>query len=116
MIAACRAPRRPAALTLVMALLHSAPALAQQQDARGVSAGVETTRDRFHYRFENPSSFGTVELVPHEFTQTYWADNQWVALRARFGPVSEEEMGRQAAEQGYQLTCFAEPAGAVRCE
>src|SRR5438067_5510316 len=38
------------------------------------------------------------------------------ALRARFGPVSEEEMGRQAAEQGYQLTCFAEPAGAVRCE
>src|SRR5438105_10431901 len=38
------------------------------------------------------------------------------ALRARFGPVSEEEMGRRAAETGYELTCFAEPAGALRCE
>ena len=38
------------------------------------------------------------------------------ALRVRFGPVSEEEMGRRAAESGYELTCFAEPAGALRCE
>jgi hypothetical protein len=38
------------------------------------------------------------------------------ALRARFGDVSEEEMGRQAAESGYQLTCFAEPSGPVRCQ
>ena len=38
------------------------------------------------------------------------------ALRARFGPVSEEEMGRRAAETGYELTCFAEPAGPVRCQ
>src|SRR5919201_3188194 len=38
------------------------------------------------------------------------------ALRVRFGPVSEEEMGRRAAESGYELTCLAEPAGALRCE
>src|SRR5207245_1130260 len=38
------------------------------------------------------------------------------AVHARFGPVSEEEMGRRAAESGYELTCFAEPAGALRCE
>src|SRR5438445_8813904 len=38
------------------------------------------------------------------------------ALHARFGAVSEEEMGRRAAESGYELTCFAEPAGALRCE
>jgi hypothetical protein len=38
------------------------------------------------------------------------------ALRARFGPVTEEEMGRLAAASGYELTCFAEPAGALRCE
>ena len=118
MIAACRAPRRPAALTLVMALLHSAPALAQQQDARGVSAGVETTRDRFHYRFENPSSFGTVELVPHEFTQTYWADNQWVALRARFGPSgrvfqSEIAVSRRRATRGDDYDTFFQATGDV---
>ena len=38
------------------------------------------------------------------------------ALRRRFGDVSEEEMGRLAAQSGYELTCFAEPLGAVRCE
>ena len=43
-------------------------------------------------------------------------DTAQSALRARFGDVSEEEMGRRAAESGYELTCFAEPAGALRCE
>ncbi len=38
------------------------------------------------------------------------------ALQSRFGAVSEEEMSRRAAEAGYQLTCFAEPEGNVRCE
>jgi hypothetical protein len=38
------------------------------------------------------------------------------ALRTRFGPVSAEEMGRRAAESGYELTCFAEPSGPLRCE
>ena len=38
------------------------------------------------------------------------------ALRARFGAIPEEEMARQAAEAGYELTCFAEPAGSVRCQ
>jgi len=35
------------------------------------------------------------------------------ALRARFGAVGEEEMGRRAAESGYELTCFAEAGGAI---
>jgi hypothetical protein len=38
------------------------------------------------------------------------------ALRARFGAVSEQEMGRRAAETGYELTCFAEPLGSIRCQ
>ena len=38
------------------------------------------------------------------------------SLLARFGSVSDEEMGRRAAETGYELTCFAEPSGALRCE
>ncbi|HUJ25864.1 MAG TPA: hypothetical protein VLW85_07595 [Myxococcales bacterium] len=38
------------------------------------------------------------------------------ALRQRFGPVSPEEMARRAAETGYELTCFAEPSGPLRCE
>ena len=39
-----------------------------------------------------------------------------LALLSRFGSVSDEEMGRRAAESGYELTCFAEPAGSLRCE
>jgi hypothetical protein len=38
------------------------------------------------------------------------------ALRAHFGAVSEEEMSRRAAEAGYELTCFAEPSGHIRCQ
>ena len=38
------------------------------------------------------------------------------ALRARFGPIAEDEMARRAAETGYELTCFAEPTGALRCQ
>ena len=38
------------------------------------------------------------------------------ALHARFGSIGEAEMGRRAAESGYELTCFAEPAGPLRCE
>jgi len=38
------------------------------------------------------------------------------ALRARFGAVSEQEMGRLAAQSGYELTCFAEPLGSIRCQ
>src|SRR3954468_1623574 len=38
------------------------------------------------------------------------------ALRSRFGPIAEEEMARRAAESGYELTCFAEPGGALRCQ
>jgi hypothetical protein len=43
-------------------------------------------------------------------------DRAHAALAARFGPVSEEEMGRQAEETGYQVRCYAEPGGLIRCE
>jgi hypothetical protein len=38
------------------------------------------------------------------------------ALRARFGPIPEEQMALRAAEAGYELTCFAEPTGSLRCQ
>ena len=54
--------------------------------------GVEYQRDRFDYRFENPSSFNTAELVPHVFEQHYDADNVWLTGRVRF------MLGRRAFE------------------
>jgi hypothetical protein len=43
-------------------------------------------------------------------------DQAQAALQRRFGAISEEEMGEKAAEAGYELTCFAEPEGNVRCQ
>lgn len=43
-------------------------------------------------------------------------DEAQSALRARFGPVSMEEIGKLAAASGTELTCFGEPAGALRCQ
>jgi hypothetical protein len=67
----------------LLLVLIAAPAFAQSEPT-GISIAYERARDRVHYRFENPSSLGTEELIPHEFTQTYWGDNQWVVVRAAF--------------------------------
>jgi hypothetical protein len=59
------------------------------------SVGWEVHRDRYHYRFENPSSFDTSYLVPHFYQQDYDADNAWLRLRGRyrvFGRVWETSL------------------------
>jgi hypothetical protein len=38
------------------------------------------------------------------------------ALAARFGAGTEAEVAQRASEANYELTCFAEPDGPVRCE
>jgi hypothetical protein len=43
-------------------------------------------------------------------------DRAQSALVARFGPIAQEDMAQKAAAAGYQLTCFAEAAGAVHCQ
>lgn len=103
---------------LAIAALRSAPVAAQQREPGGISVAVETTRDRFHYRFENPSSFGTVELVPHEFTQTYWGDNQWLVVRARFNAgahLFESEIAAtpQKTARGDDYDTFRQPSGDI---
>jgi hypothetical protein len=56
------------------------------------------------------------ELVLQVLLTDRLHDTARSTLRGRFGDVSEEEMGRRAAESGYELTCFAEPSGTVRCQ
>ncbi|MFL5408734.1 MAG: hypothetical protein ACJ79O_23185 [Myxococcales bacterium] len=43
-------------------------------------------------------------------------DRAQTALVARFGPVSQEEMAQKASDAGYELSCFADPNGPVRCQ
>lgn len=59
-------------------------ALSIDARAQSVSVGVEAARDRFAYRFDNPSSFDTPQLVPHFFEQTYVADNVWLVAAVRY--------------------------------
>jgi hypothetical protein len=56
------------------------------------------------------------ELVLQVLLSPVLPDLAHSALRARFGPIPEEEMARRAAESGYELTCFADPAGPLRCQ
>lgn len=63
-----------------------------QAPAASVAVTVEPRTESLRYRFANPSSFDTEELVPHFFEQTYDTANLWVGARARyrvFGRVLE---------------------------
>ena len=54
------------------------------------------------------------------FLQAYLSptlpDRAQSTLAARFGPIAQEEMARKAAQAGYELKCYAEPTGVIRCE
>jgi hypothetical protein len=72
-------------LAAVVALLTLIPAVASpQSEPASITAGYEAAYDRFRYRFENPSTFDSAELIPHNFEQTYWGDNQWLTISARY--------------------------------
>lgn len=79
-----------------------------------ITAGYEAHRDRFHYTFRNPSNIDTDTLVPHSFTQTYVADNQWLVAAVRF-PFGGEHMETEVAftperqTLGWDLDTFYDP-------
>jgi hypothetical protein len=111
---------------LVVSLAHtgiqagpSAPAVtAGARAPTSWTVGVEYLRDRFDYRFENPSTAGTAELVPHFFEQRHDADNVWFTGRVRFTLGSrafETEGGVSAAATGVSsdYDTFFQPDGNV---
>jgi hypothetical protein len=71
-------PAPPPARQAPSAAAPAAPAPARWE------VGFEYQRDRFDYRFENASNFGTPETVPHVFEQRYGADNAWLSARLFF--------------------------------
>ena len=56
---------------MALTALVAAIVIAQAQPAWTISVSIEPARESLRYRFDNPSSFNTVELVPHFFEQTY---------------------------------------------
>jgi hypothetical protein len=106
-------------LVTLFVLVGANVALAQNATpAPGVSVSYEATRDRFHYRFENPSSFDTAELVPHEFQQTYWGDNHWLTVRATYRAgtralTTEFAATPQRTTRGDDFDTFFQPSGDI---
>jgi hypothetical protein len=103
---------------LAAVLIALAPAAAAaQSEAPAVTASYEAAYDRFHYYFENPSSFD-MGLVPHNFKQTYWADNHWAIVTARYriaGIAMETEFGAtpSRATRGDDVDTFFQSNGDV---
>lgn len=84
---------------------EASPAVAAAPQTARWALGVEYRRDRFDYRFENPSSFNTAELVPHVFEQRYDADNVWLTGRFQF------MLGHRALETEGGITATATGVG-----
>ena len=76
-------PRKCVAVALVVAALLLKAGEASGQSA-AIAIGIEASRDRVEYHFDNPSSFDTSNLVPHFFEQRYVADNIWATLTASY--------------------------------
>jgi len=84
-----------------------------------LDGGFERRLDRFLYRFENPSTFSTPEMVEHFFQQRYEADNHWFVVRAgyRSSPTrrwsAEVGLTPQIATFGEDLDTFFNPGDNV---
>ncbi len=110
---------------VIAVLLALAPAPTFAQAASAAQAGtprvtIELSRshDTYHYHFNNPSRFDTVENVPHFFEQDYDVDATWLrgGLRYRWaGRIWETEGGvaPSATGTGRDYDTFCNPGGNV---
>lgn len=98
-------------------LLCVAPLLAAAQGV-SISAGYELRHERYRYQFSNPSSFNTPFLVPHEFVQSYTADNQWARFEAGFTAIGARwtslfALTPQRTSHGEDYDTFFQPDGDI---
>jgi hypothetical protein len=92
--------------------------LLAQTPAQNISATIEPRVESLRYRFENPSSFDTVALVPHFFEQTYDTDNIWLGVRGQYRILRRAAETRlavtpQVTGQADDLDTFFQPDGNV---
>ena len=96
-------------------MLAWAPSARAQTEA-GVT--YELQRDRYVYRFENPSSFDTPAVVPHFFEQTYVGDNHWLLGHIGYGGVrlrgrTRAGLTATVTTRGDDVDTFFQPGGDV---
>lgn len=93
-------------------------ALLAQEPSAAVALMIEPRRETLQYRFENPSSFNTLELVPHRFEQTYATSNWWMGVRATyrlFGRAASTSAAitPQVTGQANDFDTFFQPDGNI---
>lgn len=92
--------------------------LLAQEPSAALTVTVEPRRETLKYRFENPSSYNTPELVPHFFEQTYATSNVWVGLRATYpiggrSATTSITVTPQVTAQADDFDTFFQPDGNV---
>lgn len=95
-----------------------AGSIVAQAASWSASATVTQTRESLRYRFENPSSINSTELVPHFFEQTYDTRNLWLGARVTHPLGGRKAEARvavtpQATRRADDFDTFFQPDGNV---
>jgi hypothetical protein len=83
-----------------------------------ISAAVAPRLEQFRYRFDNPSSFNTEELVPHFFEQRYDVIPVWFAADARYrigrtAAATSVRLSLRGRTHGSDIDTFRQPSGDI---
>jgi hypothetical protein len=101
-----------------IALLAQNPAPAPSPARPAVTVGVERRAEHYRYRFDHPSTFDTVDLVPHFFEQRYDAGNTWLVASTtyalfRMRAWTEFGVTPTVTTAGSDIDTFIQPSGDV---
>ena len=94
------------------------PPAAARSSSFEIAAAWVPRWDQYRYQFSNPSSFGTSQLVPHYFVQSYEGDNHWLSVRAQYTVVgqrwvTEAGFAPGIVTHGDDFDTFDQPSGDV---
>src|SRR5262245_43655640 len=103
---------------MVLTALVAAALLAQAPPGWSAGFTIEPARESLRYRFDNPSSFNTQELVPHFFEQTYDTRNLWIGGRFTYAlwghtPETRASVTPEATRSADDFDTFFQPDGNV---
>ena len=102
---------------LVAIALAAIAAAVSPAGAQSLQLSYEHEIGAYRYRFENPSTFDTAQLVPHFFEQKYDTSNDWLVGRVAYGrtlrATTEGAIARDATRSATDFDTFFDPSGDV---
>ena len=102
---------------LVAIALATIAAAVSPAGAQSLQLSYEHEFGAYGYRFENPSTFDTAQLVAHFFEQKYDTNNDWLVGRVVYGQTwratTEAAIARDATRSATDFDTFFDPTGDV---